>query len=171
MLLYWTFNSFYGIFELVNEDNYYQKVSKECFLINPNQKFFQELILLYRPFENKLNLLLSKHQLYRGQWSILYYLFSNSSATLVELANYQYVEKPTITRSIQRLEELKYVEHIPGKDRREKRMQLTELGRTIYQEIRVTIDQFEEDILADISEKEILETTRIVETIRNKIVN
>lgn len=37
--------------------------------------------------------------------------------------------KPTITRTIARLEELGYVEHVPSKDKREKRMQLTELGK------------------------------------------
>jgi len=141
------------------------------FQIKNNQKFFQQLILLYRPFENKLNLLLGKHQLYRGQWSILYYLSVNGSATLVELANYQYVEKPTVTRSIHRLEELQYVEHVPGKDRREKRMQLTALGKEVYQDVRVTIDQFEVEILKGISEKEMLDTIHTMEVIRNNIIS
>jgi len=141
------------------------------FQIKNNQKFFQQLILLYRPFENKLNLLLGKHQLYRGQWSILYYLSVNGSATLVELANYQYVEKPTVTRSIHRLEELQYVEHVPGKDRREKRMQLSPLGKEVYQDVRVTIDQFEVEILKGISEKEMLDTIHTMEVIRNNIIS
>jgi MarR family transcriptional regulator, transcriptional regulator for hemolysin len=82
----------------------------------------------------------------RAQWTILYYLFNFGSATLVELSNYQSVEKPTVTRTINRLEELGYVEHVPSKDKREKRMQLTELGRKVYFEVRVTINQFEQDI-------------------------
>jgi MarR family transcriptional regulator for hemolysin len=140
------------------------------FLIKTYRKFFQELLLLYRPFENNLNIQLNKHNLHRAQWSILHYLSNYGSATLVELANYQSVEKPTITRTITRLEELGYVEHVPSKDRREKRMQLTELGTKIYSDVRVTIDQYEQDILKGITEEEQLAAIRIMSEIRNNII-
>nr|WP_311202526.1 MarR family transcriptional regulator [Peribacillus sp. BBB004] len=140
------------------------------FLIETYQKFFQQLLLLYRPFENNLNIQLNKHDLHRAQWSILHFLFNYDSATLVELANYQSVEKPTITRTITRLEELGYVEHVPSKDKREKRMRLTELGSKIYSEVRVTIDRYEQDILKGISEEEQLAAIRIMGEIRNNII-
>lgn len=127
-------------------------------------------MLLYRPFENNLNIQLNKHDLHRAQWSILYYLNNYGSATLVELANYQSVEKPTITRTIARLEELGYVEHVPSKDKREKRMQLTELGKKVYSEVRVTIDQYEQEILKGITEEEQLAAIRIMGEIRNNIL-
>jgi MarR family transcriptional regulator, transcriptional regulator for hemolysin len=140
-------------------------------MINSYRKFFHQLLMLYRPFENRLNLELGKHHLYRAQWSILYYLSNYGSATLVELSNYLGVEKPTVTRTITRLEEMDYVEHVPGKDRREKRMRLTELGRRIYKDVRVTVDEFEQDILNGISEDDQLEAIRIMEEIRNNILN
>lgn len=74
--------------------------------IKTSQKFFHKLILLYRPFENRLNEQLNKHQLHRAQWTVLYYLYNNGSATNVEISHYQGVEKPTITRTVSRLEEL-----------------------------------------------------------------
>ncbi|MFJ7471394.1 MarR family winged helix-turn-helix transcriptional regulator [Peribacillus frigoritolerans] len=134
------------------------------------QKFFQQFLLLYRPFENNLNIQLNKHDLHRAQWSIFYYLNNYGSATLVELANYQSVEKPTITRTIARLEELGYVEHVPSKDKREKRMRLTELGKKVYSEVRVTIDQYEQEILKGITEEEQLAAIRIMGEIRNNII-
>ncbi|KKE80475.1 MarR family transcriptional regulator [Oceanobacillus caeni] len=134
-----------------------------------SQKFFHKLILLYRPFENRLNEQLNKHQLHRAQWTVLYYLYNNGSATNVEISHYQGVEKPTITRTVSRLEELGYVEQIPGKDKREKRMKLTEIGMNIYEDVRVTIDQFEESILKGITEEERLEAVRIMDVIRNNI--
>lgn len=127
--------------------------------------------MMYRPFENNLNLQLNKHNLHRAQWTILYYLANFGSATHVELSNYQGVEKPTITRTINRLEELGYVEQIPGKDKREKRMQLTVTGHELYKTVRKTIDQFEESILAGISMEEQRETIRIMSEIRNNIIN
>nr|WP_285845950.1 MarR family transcriptional regulator [Metabacillus idriensis] len=126
-------------------------------------------MLLYRPFENRLNIELAKHDLYRAQWSVLHYLSNYGTATLVELADYQSVEKPTVTRTISRLEELGYVEHVPGKDKREKRMQLTDVGRKIYGDVRVTIDEYEQEILKGISEEEQLEVIRIMGDIRNNI--
>jgi MarR family transcriptional regulator, transcriptional regulator for hemolysin len=125
---------------------------------------------LYRPFENRLNTELNKHQLHRAQWTILYYLFHNGPSTNVEIAHYQGVEKPTITRTISSLEEKGYIEQIKGRDKREKRIQLTSLGKEVYEAVRVTIDTFEEDILTGISELEQQETIRIMEAIRKNIM-
>ena len=125
--------------------------------------------MLYRPFENRLNVHLAEHQLYRAQWSILYYLAHKGSATLVELSHYMSVEKPTVTRTISRLEELGYVQHVPGKDKREKRMQLSDAGQQVYKDVRVTIDQYEQDILEGITEQQQLEAIQIMEEIRHNI--
>jgi DNA-binding MarR family transcriptional regulator len=125
--------------------------------------------MLYRPFENMLNVHLAEHNLYRAQWTILYFLANNGTATLVELSQYMSVEKPTVTRTINRLEEMGYVEHIPGKDKREKRMQLSESGKQVYQDVRVTIDQYEQEILQGISENEQMEAIRIMGEIQKNI--
>jgi MarR family transcriptional regulator, transcriptional regulator for hemolysin len=132
--------------------------------------FFQQLTHLYRPFESKLNVELGKHQLYRAQWSILYYIVNFGSPTLVEISNYLGVEKPTVTRTINRLEELGYVENIPGKDKREKRMQLTDLGKKVYLEVRETVDEFEREIIEGVSEKELLQAILVMKTIRNNLI-
>ena len=126
--------------------------------------------MLYRPFENRLNVHLAEHQLYRAQWSILYHLENIGPSTLVELSNYMSVEKPTVTRTINRLEELGYVEHIPGKDKREKRMQLSESGKQVYKDVRVTIDRYEQEILEGITEQEQIEAIRVMEEIRKNII-
>ncbi|MBG9541690.1 MarR family transcriptional regulator [Cytobacillus firmus] len=134
------------------------------------QRFFHQLVLLYRPFENRLNTELSKHQLYRAQWSIMYYMYNDGSVTLVELSHYLGVEKPTVTRTIAKLEEMGYLEPVPTKDKREKRMQLTSAGRKVYQEVRATIDEFEQEILEGISEEEQLEGIRLMSLIRKNLM-
>lgn len=132
--------------------------------------FFQNLTHMYRPFESKLNVELGKHQLYRAQWSILYYIVNFGSPTLVEISNYLGVEKPTVTRTINRLEELGLVEHIPGKDKREKRMHLTARGQKVYKEVRETVDEFEKEIIKGVSEKELLEAIHVMKTIRKNLI-
>ncbi len=88
----------------------------------------------------------------------------------MEISNYLGVEKPTVTRTINRLEELGYVENIPGKDKREKRMQLTDLGKKVYLEVRETVDEFEKEIIEGVSEKELLQAIQIMKTIRNNLI-
>lgn len=135
-----------------------------------SQRFFHQLLMLYRPFENRLVLLLGEHKLQRAQWTILYYLFNFGAATLVELSNYQGVEKPTITRTVHQLKELGYIEQVPSQDKREKKIQLSDLGKKVYNEVRFTIDQFEEDILKGISEVDQLDAIRVMNGIRNNLI-
>jgi DNA-binding MarR family transcriptional regulator len=49
-------------------------------------------------------------------------------------------------------------------------MRLTELGSKLYSEVRVTIDQYEQDILKGITEEEQLAAIRIMGEIRNNII-
>ncbi len=88
----------------------------------------------------------------------------------MELSNYLGVEKPTITRTIYKLEEMGYLEAVPTKDKREKRMQLTGNGKKIYLEVRKTIDEFEQEILKGVSEEEQLEGIRLMCEIRNNLI-
>ncbi len=88
----------------------------------------------------------------------------------MELSNYLGVEKPTITRTIYKLEEMGYLESVPTKDKREKRMQLTGNGKKIYLEVRKTIDEFEQEILKGVSEEEQLEGIRLMCEIRNNLI-
>ncbi|WP_251476803.1 MarR family winged helix-turn-helix transcriptional regulator [Planococcus sp. NCCP-2050] len=128
-------------------------------------------MLMYRPFESQLNQELGKHGLHRAQWTILYYLVNEGPSTLVELAHYQRVEKPTMTRTVSRLEELGYVEHLPGKDRREKRMQLTAEGTKVYKKVRITIDKFEQEILEGIPEDTQQLIIESMKAIRMNLIN
>lgn len=134
------------------------------------QQFFHQLIMLYRPFENGLNKELKKHQLHRAEWTILFYLYNYGPSTSVNISQYLSVEKPTVTRTLNSLEKLNYVQRTVGKDRREKYMQLTETGIKAYEAARVSIDRFEEEILKGFSEEEQKQMIQMMQHIRNNIV-
>jgi MarR family transcriptional regulator, transcriptional regulator for hemolysin len=138
--------------------------------MKPHQSFFYHYRAMYRPFINKLNDYLAKHQLYSAQWAVLNLLDKEGAHTLVEISNYLNVEKPTVTRIFQRLMELGYIESIPGKDKREKKIQLTELGKKVCTEIQVTIEEFQKDALRGISEAEQLEVSRILAKVRGNLI-
>lgn len=138
--------------------------------IKTSQRFFHQLLLLYRPFENKLVHVLGTHHIQRAQWTILFYLYEYGSATLVELSTFQGVEKPTITRTIQQLESLGYVKQMTSQDKREKRMQITELGTETYLQVRIAVNEFEEEIVHSLTEKELENTIQIMSSIRDNLL-
>lgn len=113
-------------------------------------EFFHHFLQVSRTFTKKLNEQLSKINMYHSQWSVIYYLYKSETATLVEISNYFSVEKPTITRTVNRLEELGLIEQIPGKDKRERRVQLTGLGIQMYFEGKKIVDEFEQNIMKTI---------------------
>lgn len=91
-----------------------------------NHALFHTLHQLSRQLTNKLNEALKPFGLYSAQWSVLYVLHTKGSLTQKELSEYLFVEAPPMTRTIQRLVKQGYVKQIPGKDKREKYIQLTE---------------------------------------------
>ena len=109
--------------------------------------FFQRYLSLYRPLITRLNELMSTYELSYSLWQVIFYIKNNGPSTLVDIANQYNVEKPTITRRVQRLEDLQIVKQIPGMDRREKVIQLTEVGEEIYQACRNKITDLENSIM------------------------
>lgn len=135
------------------------------------QGFFQRFIRLYRPLISKLNELLSEYDLSYSLWQIIFYVKKNGPSTLVDISSYYNVEKPTITRAVQRLEEKMLVKQIPGKDRREKIIQLTETGEEIYQVCRQKITHLEESVMKGIPTEEQQLTYQTLPKIRQNIIN
>ncbi|KGM45867.1 MarR family transcriptional regulator [Neobacillus niacini] len=91
-----------------------------------NHALFHTLHQLSRQLTNRLNEALKPFGLYSAQWSVLFALHTKGSLTQKELSEYLFVEAPPMTRTIQRLVKQGYVSQIPGKDKREKYIQLTE---------------------------------------------
>lgn len=114
--------------------------------------FFKRYLRLYRPMITSLNELLSTNELSYSLWEVVFYIKKNGPSTLVDIANYYNVEKPTITRRVHRLEELQIVKQIAGQDRREKIIQLTESGEEVYKVCREKITDLEMRIMEDIGQ-------------------
>ena len=91
-----------------------------------NHALFHTLHQLSRQLTNQLNEALKPLGLYSAQWSVIFVLHTKGSITQKELCEYLFVEAPPMTRTIQRLVKQGYVRQIPGKDKREKYIQLTE---------------------------------------------
>ncbi|WP_346931214.1 MarR family transcriptional regulator, partial [Clostridium sp.] len=90
------------------------------------QGLFQRFFSLYRPLVSKLNELLGEYNLSYSLWQVIYYLKNNGPSSLVDIANYYNIEKPSVTRRVNSLEEKLMVRAISSKDKREKIIELTE---------------------------------------------
>ncbi|AJH00945.1 MarR family transcriptional regulator [Clostridium beijerinckii] len=135
------------------------------------QGLFQRFFSLHRPLINKLNELLGEYDLSYSLWQVILYLKNNQPSSLVDIANYYNIEKPSITRRVQRLEERLIVKTISGKDRREKIIELTEIGEELYNVCRERITQLENDVVKGISENDQIITFETLPKIQKNITN
>ncbi|WP_230203566.1 MarR family winged helix-turn-helix transcriptional regulator [Bacillus massiliigorillae] len=81
-------------------------------------------------------------------------MFEQGSGTFGDVATYWQVEKPTITPVAQKLiaQEIIFIEQ--GVDKRQKVMHLTEQGERLYQEIKHTMNAFQDEIMQGITDEE-----------------
>lgn len=111
---------------------------------------------MYRPYLNAVNTRLAKYNLYASQWIVLRLIMQKGTCTLADLAKETRVEKPSVTRTIQRLMELEYVEVKQGDDdRREKYVHLTNRGKNVFKSIQQELSSYMKEISVGISEEDL----------------
>lgn len=104
-----------------------------------SHELFHTLHQLSRHLTNSLNEALKPLGLYGSQWSVIFVLKTKGSLSQKELCDYLFVEAPPMTRTIQRLVKQGYVRQVPGKDKREKIIQLTDVALTMFPEWEKTV--------------------------------
>ncbi|MCM3568194.1 MarR family winged helix-turn-helix transcriptional regulator [Neobacillus mesonae] len=112
-----------------------------------NHQLFHTLHQLSRHLTNKLNETLKPMGLYGSQWAVIFILQKKGSLTQKELCDYLFVEAPPMTRTIQRLVKQGYVRQLPGQDRREKHIQLTEEALQEYPKWEQAVNKMNQDLL------------------------
>lgn len=111
---------------------------------------FRSYLSVYRPLIQALNQLLQPHELSYSLWQVMLYAHEHPHASLVEISHHYGIEKPGVTRRVQRLAELGYLSCVPGNDRREKSVVLTERGQRVYTACRAKITAMERSACAGI---------------------
>lgn len=135
------------------------------------QGFFHQYLHLYRPLTKRLNELLAEFGLSYSLWQVIFYIEQNGPSQLASISAYYHIERPSITRVVQRLEEKKIVEQIPSKDKRGKSIQLTEYGQDTYRACREKITELEHSLLSDIPEEMKQSAFALFPQIREKLIS
>jgi len=131
--------------------------------------FFHQNQQFTRSFTKNLNEHLAAVDLYHSQWLVIYYLKQFETSTLVEISDYLDVEKPTITRTVNRLEEWELIEKYPSKDKRERRIKLTAKGIKVSEEALQIVNSFESELLEEIPEADMKTTLRTIQLLKSKL--
>jgi len=137
---------------------------------NKERTIFDSYRDFYRPYVNAMNNRLVKYQLYTSQWGILRLIMLRETCTLAELAKESRVEKPSVTRIIQKLIELGYVEVNQGNDKREKYVRLTQKGIDVTTSIKQEISIYINELTEGIDERELETTRKVLDQVLQKIM-
>ncbi|GHH97703.1 MarR family winged helix-turn-helix transcriptional regulator [Neobacillus kokaensis] len=112
-----------------------------------NHQLFHTLHQLSRHLTNKLNEALKPMGLYGSQWAVIFVLKQKGSLTQKELCDYLFVEAPPMTRTIQRLVKQGYVRQVPGQDKRERHIQLTDEALQEYSNWENAVNEMNQELL------------------------
>jgi Transcriptional regulators len=86
---------------------------------------------------------------------VIAYLQNYGASSLVDIAGYYNIEKPSITRRVQTLQEKRLVQEVKSdRDRREKIIQLTEKAEDLYRIFRERITELEFQAMSGIPDAE-----------------
>ena len=109
--------------------------------------------------------------LYRGQHFVLNVLWENEGITHSELATRSCVQPATITNAVKRMEKAGLVERRRDPDdERLSRVYLTEAGRDIRVKVEEAFRDFEAQVLAGLSEKEIATLRKVLAKIEENLL-
>lgn len=135
-----------------------------------NRILFDSYRDLYRPYVNVVNNRLAKFNLFSTQWLVLRLISLKGSCTLAEIAKETRVEKPSVTRTIQKLIEIGYIETRQGEDRREKYVLLTERGTEVYEAIQLELSSLFEECIEGIQEEELHIARKVLDRILQNVL-
>ncbi len=136
-----------------------------------SREIFRQFVLMDRPVASSLDKVLRGFDLTLSQWKVIDFIEESGTCTLVAISRHFSIEKPFVTRTINRLEENRLVETTSGRDKREKRIRLTGAGKEVCTACRNALDDIELFLLGGVSEDEQRNLLRLLVAIRGNMKN
>ncbi|WP_090832759.1 MULTISPECIES: MarR family winged helix-turn-helix transcriptional regulator [unclassified Bacillus (in: firmicutes)] len=115
-------------------------------------QLFHTIHQLSRKLTKHLNEALEPFGLYSAQWSVLYVLKEKGTLTQKELCDYLAVEAPPMTRTIQRLSKLGYIQLQTGEDKRKKFIGLSEKALEDFPKWEETVLRLNQKLVENLPE-------------------
>lgn len=121
--------------------------------MDQHEKLLHQLFQTVRMIFKGLNATLEPYGLYSSEWTIITTLKESGPLTQGALSNYLSIEPPAVSRSLVKLEKKRLITRIPGEDKREKKVSLSEEALTQYSQWLEVSRQHRHAVLADLSDE------------------
>ena len=118
-----------------------------------------------------INEVLETYQLNYSLWQVIYLIHEHQCITSIDLSKILKVSKPSIAKRIQVLLQLNIIEPVKSLDKREKKLQLTAHGYSVFSDCSKMIDVAEQDLLSNFQIKDLQQTFETLEQILQKLEN
>ena len=122
-----------------------------------------------RLMSEMINEVLETYQLNYSLWQVIYLIHEHQCITSIDLSKILKVSKPSIAKRIQVLLQLNIIEPVKSLDKREKKIQLTAHGYSVFSDCSKMIDVAEQDILSNFQIKDLQQTFETLEQILQKL--
>jgi DNA-binding MarR family transcriptional regulator len=130
-----------------------------------SELLLHQLFQTVRIIAKGLNKSLEPHGIYGSEWSIITTLNEKGSMTQGALASYLNIEPPAVSKSLVKLEQKGLIMRIPGADKREKKVTLSQEAVDQCLMWREIVGHHRNAILNDLSEEKQKELTMLLKTI------
>ena len=124
-----------------------------------------------RLMSEMINEVLEAYQLNYSLWQVIYLIHEHQCITSIDLSKILKVSKPSIAKRIQVLLQLNIIEPVESLDKREKKIQLTAHGYSVFSDCSKMIDVAEQDLLSNFQIKDLQQTFETLELILQKLEN
>ena len=118
------------------------------------QYFLREFYKLYRKLYQDVNVILKEFNMSIGLWRVMLYLDKHEKCRAKDIYEFFQMDKGLVSRNINKLIEIDYVEHEIFRGKVTKNILLTEEGKRIYGLISEKIRNHEKFILSIFTDKE-----------------
>lgn len=124
-----------------------------------------------RLMSEMINEVLEAYQLNYSLWQVIYLIHEHQCITSIDLSKILKVSKPSIAKRIQVILQLNIIEPVKSLDKREKKLQLTAHGYSVFSDCSKMIDVAEQDLLSNFQIKDLQQTFETLEQILQKLEN
>ena len=124
-----------------------------------------------RLMSEMINEVLEAYQLNYSLWQVIYLIHEHQCITSIDLSKILKVSKPSIAKRIQVLLQLNIIEPVKSLDKREKKIQLTAHGYSVFSDCSKMIDVAEQDLLSNFQINDLQQTFETLEQILQKLEN
>ena len=122
-----------------------------------------------RLMSEMINEVLETYQLNYSLWQVIYLIHEHQCITSIDLSKILKVSKPSIAKRIQVLLQLNIIEPVKSLDKREKKLQLTAHGYSVFSDCSKMIDVVEQDLLSNFQINDLQQTFETLEQILQKL--